>query len=605
MRCLAGIPRGLSRHTIHFSQRAAFCTTASNSLPRIASSKSMSDALDYRQWPAEKLVKRVEELEERLKSLTAEAKSQVSPGFAKRQAKKASRDKGPNSFDPSRYSTRYIALKFAYLGQRYNGLEYHANNKTPLPTIEEELWKALMKTRLIFPTGKGTQNGEVNWEGCEYSKCGRTDRGVSAFGQVVALRVRSARPLPGKKTRRAESEQEAGLPSAEEEVTLADDAEVVEQAEQEDAFDSVKDELPYIQTLNRVLPDDIRILAWLPDPPPDFSARFSCEERQYRYFFTSPGYAPVPGARGMARTKDGKPLREGWLDIEAMQDAAKRLEGVHDFRNFCKIDPAKQISNFERRIFHASITEVDPTTSPVGYVGGSEFDPHGQAMTTSGTLDSRCQVHTPKLFTFNVNGSAFLWHQVRNMVAVLFLVGQGLESPSIVSELLDVKKRPTRPKYEMASDAPLVLWDCIFPGTRGDPQRKETLKWVRVGDEGGRDLNKQTDIDGGDGKFGRNGIMDSLWTVWRQRKIDEVLAGSMVDLVASQGRQTTLPERPGAEDRRSQRIFDGGNDPRPVGKYVPVMQKERMEHFEDLNARYRQKKGLPDRVAADTVDADE
>jgi tRNA pseudouridine38/39 synthase len=30
-----------------------------------------------------------------------------------------------------------------------------------------------------------------------------------------------------------------------------------------------------------------------------------------------------------------------------------------------------------------------------------------------------------------IKGSAFLWHQVRCMVSVLFLIGQGLESPSV------------------------------------------------------------------------------------------------------------------------------------------------------------------------------
>ncbi|KAF2149334.1 pseudouridine synthase, partial [Myriangium duriaei CBS 260.36] len=458
-------------------------------------------------------------------------------------------------FDRSRYSTRYIALKFAYLGQRYNGLEYVANNPTPLPTVEEELWKALAKTRLIFPTGEAAERGEVSWEGCEYSKCGRTDKGVSAFGQVVALRVRSARPVPGLAPKKKVVEDEREGEDQHEE------AEVLEEKE----FDPIRDELPYIQLLNRVLPHDIRALAWCPDPPEGFSARFSCEERRYRYFFTNPAFAPVPGARGLQRTVDGKPLREGWLDIEVMQDAAKRLEGLHDFRNFCKVDPAKQITNHERRIFHASIEEIDMRRHPVGY--------------------------TPKLYSFNVNGSAFLWHQVRNMVAVIFLVGQGLESPSVVSDLLDPKKAPTRPKYEMASDAPLVLWDCIFP-KKGDPERKDALNWVRVGDEGGRDSSKQADVDGGDGKFGRNGIMDSLWTTWRQRKIDEVLAGSLVDLVATQGRQTSLPARDGAEMRRSTRIFEGANTARAIGRYIPVMQKERMDHFSVINARYLEKKAL-------------
>ncbi len=90
--------------------------------------------------------------------------------------------------DPSRYSTRFIALKLAYLGKNYGGYEYSSSGT--LPSIEEELWKALVKACLISPPTPDT----VDFSTCEYSKCGRTDRGVSAFGQVVALRVRSNRP---------------------------------------------------------------------------------------------------------------------------------------------------------------------------------------------------------------------------------------------------------------------------------------------------------------------------------------------------------------------------------------------------------------------------
>lgn len=559
---------------------------------KLASTRSMEEALDYRTWSADRLVERVTELEAKLKSLTAESRKTAAPtttpqsGSARRRLQKA--QNVSSAFDPSRYSTRLIALKFAYLGQRYNGLEYTPNNTTPLPTIEEELWKALYKTKLIFPTGETAAKGEVSFEGCDYSKCGRTDRGVSAFGQVVALRVRSARPVPGLKPKK----KKAAETSVESEAV---EGEISEQGGRPATpFDPIKDELPYIQILNRVLPHDIRILAWCPDPPEDFSARFSCEERRYRYFFTNPAFAPVPGPRGLLRTVDGNPLREGCLDIEAMRDAAKRLEGAHDFRNFCKIDPTKQITNFERKIFHADIEEIDMRQSPVGYIGWPQCTPDAEGSENGVAGEdrtSRADLQIPKLYSFNVNGSAFLWHQVRNMIAVLFLVGQGLEPPSVVSDLLDPEKTPTRPKYEMASDAPLVLWDCIFPA-KGDPARKDSLNWVRVGDEGGSEVSKTADADSADGKFGRNGIIDSLWATWRQRKIDELLAGGLLDLVASQGRQTSLGGSLVSGMPKSTRIFEGGNLARPIGKYVPIMQKERMDHFSVINARYLARKGL-------------
>ena len=43
-------------------------------------------------------------------------------------------------------------------------------------------------------------------------------------------------------------------------------------------------ELPYMVMLNSTLPEDIRVLAWAPVGP-DFSARFNCLHRTYKYFF--------------------------------------------------------------------------------------------------------------------------------------------------------------------------------------------------------------------------------------------------------------------------------------------------------------------------------
>ena len=108
-------------------------------------------------------------------------------------------------------------------------------------------------------------------------------------------------------------------------------------------FDDVKDELSYCRVLNNVLRPDIRMLAWCPNPGLDVSARVNCKERRYKYFFTNPAFAPTPGAAGVYGGARGS-TREGWLDVAAMREAASYLEGYHDFRNFCKVDPAKQIS---------------------------------------------------------------------------------------------------------------------------------------------------------------------------------------------------------------------------------------------------------------------
>lgn len=205
-----------------------------------------------------------------------------------------------------------------------------------------------------------------------FQRCGRTDVGVSAFSQVVSLQVRSLRPRS---------------------------------ANEEDKPPALGG---YIHKINSLLPTDIRIYAAaLVDDA--FSARFSCTERQYKYFF----------------------VRET-LDLARMQEGARLLVGEHDFRNFCKID-ASNVLSFVREIRAADI-EVVQNSDDVGR----------------------------QLCAFVLRGSGFLWHQVRCLVAVLFLIGKGQEEPAVVSRMLDVAQQPCKPSYHMAPELPLVLWDCSF-----------------------------------------------------------------------------------------------------------------------------------------------
>ena len=63
-----------------------------------------------------------------------------------------------------------------------------------------------------------------------------------------------------------------------------------------------------------------------------------------------------------------------------------------------------------------------------------------------------------------VHGSGFLWHQIRCIVALLLLIGQGREEISLIKSLLDIEKYPSTPNYQIASEQPLVLFDCQFEG---------------------------------------------------------------------------------------------------------------------------------------------
>jgi tRNA pseudouridine38/39 synthase len=260
--------------------------------------------------------------------------------------------------DWTKYHTRRIALKVAYLGWNYHGLA--SQEEDTVETIESHLFRALTTCHLI-----------QDRTSCEFSRCGRTDRGVSAFGQIFGLRVRSK--------------------------ALVKDGDTLESALDDE-------ELPYVILLNRLLPLDIRVLSWSPVDD-NFDARFSCLFRRYKYYFPANG-----------------------LNLDAMNQAAQFYIGEHDFSNFCKIDVSKESERYERTVMEADVSYLNESFA-----------------------------------VFHVKGKAFLWHQVRCMMAVLLLVGQGLETPNIVLSLLkDYPEGQGRPNYTMADDFPLVLVECGY-----------------------------------------------------------------------------------------------------------------------------------------------
>ena len=271
-------------------------------------------------------------------------------------------DHKARKFDFSKYHQRHILLRFFYLGWNYQG---YASQEDTNATIECHIFNAL--TRVCLIESRETSN---------YHRCGRTDKGVSAFHQVISLNIRSKFP-----------------------------------ADQQMTEDAIKNELEYCKMLNRVLPEEIKCVAWAPIANLNYSARFDCRQRTYRYFFP-----------------------RGSLNVEAMNEACSFLIGAHDFRNLCKMDVGNGVVTFTRNIKKAEIVlsqkdDNDPS-----------FD----------------------MFYLQLTGKAYLWHQVRCIMAILVLIGHGSEEPKIIKELLDVEKNPCKPQYSLANDAPLNLYDCQF-----------------------------------------------------------------------------------------------------------------------------------------------
>ena len=99
----------------------------------------------------------------------------------RRLTKKERKQLKARKFDMSAQYQRYVALRVAYLGENYEGF---AMQNPEDNTIEGNLHRAFRKVCLVDPS-------ELDPKAYDYTRCGRTDRGVSSFGQVVSLRLRS------------------------------------------------------------------------------------------------------------------------------------------------------------------------------------------------------------------------------------------------------------------------------------------------------------------------------------------------------------------------------------------------------------------------------
>lgn len=339
-------------------------------------------------------------------------------------------------FDFSRFKRRHVALRLLYLGWDYSGYVLQEDTGR---TIEAALFEALERTRLLEDRSEA-----------HYHRCGRTDKGVSAFSQVISIDLR---------TNLTEGigvfAQEGYQPNA--------------------SAAARTTELDYVKILNGVLPPEIRVLAWAPVDQ-EFSARFDCRQRTYRYFFP-----------------------RGSLDVVRMREGAALLVGEHDFRNLCKMDVANGVTNYMRRILRTSIFRwpppkpslvASPAVSPTGEDGSHTDAFHKDGGVTGDSYDLLC---------LEIVGQAFLWHQVRCIVAVLLLIGQRLEEPQVISELLDVAKNPRKPQYSMASELPLVLYDCQFEG----------LEWQQSASEA-------------------EAVATHLQALWTQTRIKSALMESML-----------------------------------------------------------------------------
>lgn len=175
---------------------------------------------------------------------------------------------------------------------------------------------------------------------------GRTDAGVHALAQVAAFRLSNPIPLPN-----------------------------------------------LIKAMNRLLPRDIRVTE-AAEVRDSFHPRYDALAKTYEYRILRAGICPPFDRRYVYHYP--YPLHEA-----RMVEAARLLEGEHDFSAFAAADPIDHLGRSKvRRIF------------------------------------SSCLMREGDRLIYRVRGSGFLKHMVRNIVGVLLEAGKGNLGPAAIEARL-------------------------------------------------------------------------------------------------------------------------------------------------------------------------
>lgn len=200
------------------------------------------------------------------------------------------------------------------------------------------------------------------------------------------------------------------------------------------------DPVKLVRRLAKLLPEDVRVHD-CQQAPEGFDARFSALERHYVYRITTHPRGALP-TRARDTAVWPKPV-----DIEAMQQAAEQLVGLHDFAAFCKAKPhattIRDLMSFEW---------VDVSTP-------SE----------------------PQLYEARVGADAFCWSMVRSLVGCCLRVGEGSRGIDFAAEMLALNSRSSHIPLAPAKGLSLVQVD--YPADADLAARAAQTRDRRTADE--------------------------------------------------------------------------------------------------------------------------
>ena len=186
----------------------------------------------------------------------------------------------------------------------------------------------------------------------------------------------------------------------------------------------------WVRGTNSFLPPDIAV-QWAQPVPAEFHSRASATARRYAYVLLESPVRPSVDAG-----------RVGWvfrpLQAQAMQAAADALLGEHDFTSF-------RASGCQAR-------------SPVKTLRRIAISRRGA------------------YWRFEFEANAFLHHMIRNIMGCLLVVGQGLQPPEWMSEVLAARSRDAAaPTF---SPDGLYFLGPVYDAAWGLPSQTSPYDWI-------------------------------------------------------------------------------------------------------------------------------
>lgn len=191
-----------------------------------------------------------------------------------------------------------------------------------------------------------------------------------------------------------------------------------------------REEFSWVRGTNVFLPPDIAV-QWARQVPDGFHARNSATGRRYAYVLLESPVRPSVEAG-----------RAGWvfkpLDGDAMRQAAALLLGEHDFSSF-----------------RASACQARSPVKTMRHIEIARRGPY---------------------WRFEFEANAFLHHMIRNIMGCLIQVGQGLQEPAWISQVLQARSRDAAaPTF--APDG-LYFLGPVYDAAWGLPSRTAAYDWL-------------------------------------------------------------------------------------------------------------------------------